>query len=331
MQYHPSHAAVLMLVALSSSLSAQVSKTRPDLILKQPLLPRTEYTAARSQMKAMDPLAALTITPSPAAPNLPSPSFEAKSLNVPAGAHNDAQGKIVRTNLNLTGGENQACPITVMFTFGTGVSVPAAGWYPTTASTAPAHERYPFLYGGAYFRPPAVPDGAFPGGVPSPPQTKNSWVHLVNCRNEYSNALPFRIEPTKFQITKVWPAAFIGGQQVVVSGSGLEGLISCGSAWCAPTQKVMFHFKLGKNNQSNTGLDIVERDLEGPLWNGSSLDERAVNLFAPSLEGQGYTKASWVLMEASVYVMKGTARSNSLPIRYCSSAANTSIASGSCW
>jgi hypothetical protein len=330
MKGHPSHAA-LVLILLTSPLVAQ-SKIRSGAVLQQPVQATNQMRAARAELFAVDPLAGLTITPSPGAPSLPSPSFEATGLSGASGAQNDAQGKIVRTNLGPTGAELQACPLTPMFSFGpSGPTVPAAPFYLDTPNTAPAYQKYTFISGSLYFRPPAVPDAAFPGGLPSPQGAKNSWVYVANCRGEYSNAQAFRLEPTKYQITKVWPDGFIGGQQLVVSGTGLEGRKACSSTdWCAPTQKVMLHFRVVRVNSAGTA-EYMERDIEAPLWNGTSgLDERSVAVFAPSIEALGYSRPVWQLVESTLYVLKAGVRSNDLPARYCSATGNPA-STGSCW
>jgi hypothetical protein len=330
MKRRSSQIAALIVVLFAPSLSAQVVRAREGVILRQPIL--REPISSRTVI-ASDPLASVTITTSPPAPNLSAPSFEVKSFNVDNGAVTDAQGKTIRTNLALTPTELRACPLTPMFYFGPSApAVPAASFYTGLPETATTDQKYSFIGGSLYFRPPPVPDQAFPGELPSTQGAKNSWVYVVNCRNEVSNALPFRVEPTKFQITRVSPAAFVGGQQIVVGGTGLAGLVACDSiTWCTPTQKVIFTFKLGKNNVSNTALDVVEREFEAPAMTPPSIDERYTNVYVPSIEGQGYTKNTWVLLESKVQVVKNGVRSNALPIRYCSSVQNTSIATGSCW
>jgi hypothetical protein len=315
--YHPYLAMALTVALLSPGLSAQV-RVREGVI---------RAPAGQIQSRRMSSIAivsSVSITTSPAAPNLPSPTFQITSFNDASGAYNDVQGRTVRTNLSLTPVELQACPLTPMFSFGPSQpTIPASSWYLNISNDAPAHQKYSFLNGSLYFRPPPVPNDGFPGGLPSPPMAKNAWVHVVNCRNEYSNALAFRIEPMELQLIKALPDGFIGGQQVTISGTGLDGMVSCGSTWCDPKQKVMFFFKLVKTNTAGTGQDVAERELEAPLAHGASgLDERRATVYAPSLEGQGYTRATWALVESKVYVIKGDGqRSNSIPVRYCSSTA----------
>ena len=320
----------LILLLPAPSLSAQV-RAREGVILRQPV-ERAVLRKPTAMISSIDPLTAISITTSPAAPSLPSPSFQITSFSRPNGAHTDAQGNTIRTSLTLSAADVKACPLTPMFSFGPGQpTVPAAAFALGLPSTAQVYDKYTWIGSTLYFRPPALPDGAFPGGLASPPQTTNSWVHVVNCRNEYSNALAFRVEPTTFQITKVYPDGFIGGQQIVVHGTGLSGMVACDSiTWCKPTQQVMFYFKLGKTNAAGTGMDVVERELEAPQMSFPSLDERYTNVYAPSLEGQGYTRDKWALLESKLYVVKNGVKSNVLPARYCSSTANTKL-SGPCF
>jgi hypothetical protein len=81
------------------------------------------------------------------------------------------------------------------------------------------------------------------------------------------------------------------------------------------TQKVIFTFKFAKTNAAGTGLDIVMADQEALV---TSTDNRSVLLNAPSPASLGYTKPTWVLLDASVRVVKNGITSNSIPVKYCS-------------
>lgn len=81
------------------------------------------------------------------------------------------------------------------------------------------------------------------------------------------------------------------------------------------TQKVYVHFKLARANNTSGSWVTVEL----PAGYASLGDSHSASVIAPSLQQlTGYDK-EWVFSEASLYVVKGGERSNSLPIRYCSS------------
>jgi hypothetical protein len=158
-----------------------------------------------------------------------------------------------------------------------------------------------------YFRNPVIPAQV----LVKHPQV-NARLYLVNCRNEYSNALDYTIEPpepTTLQLASYFPEKITPGVKVLINGYAL-------AKWDNSSQTVFFHFKLGKTNAAGTGLDVAEREVAAQ-YVGTS-DSYGANVFAPALEGLGYDR-QWVILDASLYVVKDGLRSNSLPIKYCSS------------
>jgi len=267
-------------------------------------------------------------------PTLPAPSFQLTGFNVDEGARNDQQGRVATTSLPLN--ENpRDCPYTPMFFYDAAQApVPAAGFYVDQAGqvqpdTDPAWAKYTILSNGhLYFRAPTFPALRY-----VTPPTYNSWVFVLNCRNEYSNAVRFRVYPTDLQLMSVTPGGFIGGQQVNLFGTGFAGITP-------NDQKVFFHVRLGRNNATNTALDYTTREIEAaPAFASQSsspqvLDSRQINVLAPSLEGLGYGYTSgYVLVESSVYVTRGLAHTVSLPVRICSSTATAAkiAGTGPCW
>jgi hypothetical protein len=341
---HPGRLAAYMLLVLSPPLSAQ-ERVREGVILRQPTSTveraptNAQTTAVRSEamksvgmLSVINPMDGLSIVSTPPAPRLPTPTFTISDLSRSSGARTDEQTMTVKTSIAVSNTEWQACPLTPMFAFGPpGVQVAAAPYYTNVDSTKPPAAKYTHFNGKLYFRPPWVPDDAFPNALPTPGTATNSHIFVVNCRGEVSNALPFRLEPNKFQLLRVSKDGFIGGEQIKFYGTGLQPMKSCGNQWCAPTQKVMMVFKLGKTNAAGTGLDVIEREFEAPLWSSPhGLGERDVEVFAPSLAGAGYTNAQWVILESKAYVLKDGLRSNYLPVRYCSSS-ESAARPGACW
>lgn len=287
------------------------------------------------------------------APTLPSPSFYLISFNIDEGARNDQQGRVAKTSLSLpaspSGNQNPCdCPYTPMFLYDNArAPVPAAGWYFTSSGdvqpdTDPACAKYTILFGNTlYLRAPT-----FPGLTYVRPPAYNTWVFVVNCRGEYSNARQFRVYPTDFELGYADAIAYSGGQWVTLNGyvGGTQlNLHGTGFAGLAPNdQTVFFHFELGKTNASGTGLDLTTRDIAAaPAFPQSTdpahpdvMDERQINVLVPSLEGAGYGKNDgYVLLKSTVYVKKGYQTSAALPVRVCSTSASaaTIAGNGPCW
>jgi hypothetical protein len=263
-----------------------------------------------------------------AAPLLPAPSFQLKSFNDDEGAKNDQQGRTAYTSLALNQNP-QACPYTPMFVYdGAQAPIPAAGFYLTASGqvepdTDPAYNKYSILNNGIlYFRAPT-----FPGLKYVRPPAYNTWVYVVNCRGEYSNALHFRVYPTNLQLQFVTPTRFIGGQQVNLFGAGFAGI--------TPTdQKVLFHVTLGRTNAAGNALDQTVRDIEAspafPQGGAQQLlNERQINVLAPNLDGLGYGPSSgYILLDAQVYVTRGGIPTAKLPVTICRNDASAAQISG---
>lgn len=258
------------------------------------------------------------------APILPTPSFQLKNFNVDEGAKNDYQGRLGFTSLALNQNP-QACPYTPMFLYdGLQSPVPAAGYYLSSTGQVepdsdPAYEKYTILNGGIYFRAPTFPGLRY---VRAP--VYNTWVFIVNCRNEYSNAVKFRVYPTDFQLQYtdalacrngqwVFQYGTIAGKQVTATSRGSRlTLHGTGFAGLAPTdQKVVFHIA-GLDNSGSS----ISRDVEAApafVTTGSTvLNERSIDVLSPDPATVGL----FTVLQAAVSVLKGGQTTVSLPVSY---------------
>ena len=254
-----------------------------------------------------------------ATPRLPAPAFTGQP-NLPYGATTDHNGMTVR--LSPTPTDASSCPLVPMFYWNAASPpMPAAPFYRTTSATATAQEKYPFLYGAVYFRPPVIPGIAFVDPA-SPSSEFDAWFFVANCRGQYSNPVPFRMYSTEFRLSKAVTveANVIAGGKMTIIGTGLAPWKNYTNA--PPyNQKVIFFFTLVKGTQSYV------RELEATVW---SNNEQSIAVDVPSIEALGFTSANSALTEAKVYVVKDGVRSNELPIRYCS-VKNSALTTGPCW
>ena len=240
-------------------------------------------------------------------PSLPSPKFQIVGFSRSYSAQNDPMVNTVRL-ASTPPADWKSCPYTPMIHWSQGQpAVPAAPHNVGQSTSDATYDKYVVVGDAVYFRNPVIP-----GQVLVQHPEVNARLYLVNCRNEYSNALDYTIEPpepTTFQITTVYPEKIAPGAKVAISGFAL-------AAWDTTSQKVYFHFKLAKTNAAGTGQDEAQREVPAGYANAS--DSYSAWVFAPALEGLGYDR-QWVILEASLYVVKSGLRSNSIPIRYCSS------------
>ena len=253
-----------------------------------------------------------------APPNLPSPVLRVVDFNIDEGARTDAEGRVIHLSASAPASSAQ-CPYRVLVHWdAVQPAVEAAPFYPTTPEDRRPSEKYPVIQDAIYFRVPVITNPGFKY-VNAP--SYNSYIYLRNCRDEYSNALPFRIHPTALQLHSiVQRQGVIAGQSVGIRGSGLAGASQT-------DQRVVFFFRFGRTKPGDGGVEYVERTFDATPH---SQDERFVAAYAPSVQASGYTRDQYFLEQTKVYVVRGNTQSNALPLRYCSSA-GLAANSGSCW
>jgi hypothetical protein len=316
---------VAVLLALAGGVSAAIPSVAPAQVSIQreaatrlTLDPTVAQRAAQLRPVSPNMIGGLS------APNLPAPAFRISwspsgdTTSINEGAQNDRLGRTLMLADAVRSNPSQ-CPYRVVFHWdGIQPDVDAGPWYTDAAPTATTDQKYPIINSAVYFRAPVIGNANFK--FVTPPDY-NSYVYVRNCRDEYSNALKFRIWPTTFQVTSVNPRdGFIAGQVVWLLGTGLAGAYQT-------DQKVMFSFKLMRLNASGQREEFV-REFEAAQW--GQWDERAATVYAPSLAGAGYTQDNTAIVEASVYVVRGLVRTPPVPVRYCATTQLISSA-GSCW
>ena len=235
-------------------------------------------------------------------PRMPSPTYSATSMNITEAAWNDREGPVMRTSMPQAEQVAGGCPQSVYF-FVDGAAEPilAAGWYVNSTSTQP-EAMFTNLNGSMYFR---VPKAA---NITAAPTGNNAYVFAVNCRGEYTNALPFKIWPGDLHIEKAFPVSavtggslkFLGGDNGDITGWGMK------NQFATNTQKVILETKFARSDGSQTS---TQTQLE--VWTEG---ERTVGIKAPVLTT--LAPATSALLDAKVYVVKDGVQSNSIPICY---------------
>lgn len=272
-------------------------------------------------------------TPGFITPSLPTPSFQLTRFDVDEGAKNDHQARMATTTLALPGGNPSSCAYSPMVYFdGTQAPVPAAGWQVSSSGQVepdsdPAYQKYSIVNGGTIsFRAPDIP-----AGYVRPP-TYNTWIFVVNCRNEYSNALQFRLYSPQLQLRDFislschngqlsYTFGYIGGgtgvgtasprvpattsgQRLAVQGTGFAGL--------APTdQTVTFHLYGVDASGTRISHDAVAQPAS-PTIGGTESNERQIVVFSPDPTTFGMIGG----VTATVAVTKGGKTTVSLPVSY---------------
>ena len=282
-------------------------------------------------------------TPGLVKPNLSSPSFQIWLIAKNEGALNDAKGIVVKMSLALT--QNPpSCPYTPMFYYdGAQPPISAAGNKIIDATgqvepdSDPASEKYPIVIGGnIQFRAPIFPGLRY---VQSP--ATNAWVFIVDCHNQYSNALAFRVYPPDFQLLSAhamkcqdhhwvysWALAGTGGsqtipatqpgQQVDLAGTGFAGGSPPGD------QKVYFHLQ-----GTDANGKAIAGDAEASLPFTTTLtrfDERQISVLSPDPGTLGLYNVE----QATVYVTRSGKQSASLPISYYPTSTGAPVNPASC-
>ena len=232
-------------------------------------------------------------------PRMPTPTFQATELNSQDGALNDRQGVTMATNVPQEQVQG-TCPTDVMvFLDGATEPIRAASWY--LGETNP-NFQFTNMNGKLYFRAPKV------ASITTGPTAPNAYVYAVNCKGDYTNALPFKIWPTDLHIESIRTLAsvtggsqkFYGGDRGSIFGWGLGG------AFNASVQKVMLRAVF----QKKTSQELLTVDKEMEVW---ANDERQVSITTPVLNTLA-SSVTWVLIDARAYVIKDGAQSNLLAI-----------------
>jgi len=233
------------------------------------------------------------------APRMPAPTFSATQFNVPEGALNDRQGRTMATNIPQEQVQG-TCPTDVMvFLDGATEPIRAASWY--LDETNP-NFRFTNMNGTLYFRAPKV------ASITTAPTAPNAYIYAVNCKGEYTNALPFKIWPTDLHVESIKTTAsatggstkFFGGDKGSIFGWGMKG------SFGPENQKVMLHAVFQQKNSTQTL--VVDKEMD--VW---SNDERQTAFTTPVLNTLA-SQNTFMLIEATVSVVKDNVQSNSIPI-----------------
>ena len=248
-------------------------------------------------------------------PRMPSPTYQAMSFNVAEGAWNDAYDRTMNTNFPM----DQTCPQAMYVSLdGAAEPILAAG-KDLGVVTDQLQYMFPNLNGALLFRAPKV------ASITTAPAGNNAWIYAINCRGEYSNALPFKIWPGDLHVERANPdnagtpaeaticistcpgAPFYGGQMGTMTGWGMKG------KYTADAQHVMLEVT-GKRVNGEQATFTTEAQTYG----AGEGDERSVRFYAPKLTSAQFGVST--LIDAKVYVVRlianAVVESNKIPICY---------------
>jgi hypothetical protein len=248
-------------------------------------------------------------------PRMPAPTYLATRFDIGEGAWNDAYDRAMYTNFPM----DQTCPQAMYVSLDGGAEPVLAAGKDLGVVTDQLQYLFPNLNGALHFRAPKV------ASITAAPAGNNAWIYAINCRGEYSNALPFKIWPGDLHVERANPdnagtpaaaticistcpgAPFYGGQMGTITGGGMKG------TYTNITQSVMLEV-IGKRA---TG-EQVTFTTEAQTYGAGEGDERSVRFYAPSLTSGQYGVAT--LIDAKVFVVRrnpdAVVESNRIPICY---------------